>query len=75
MDLRRPDRPSDRLALALRGPHGGRATLLLTRGMHPKNVSEMLGHSTITLTLDTYSHLIPALHEQAAATMDRMLGS
>jgi len=51
------------------------ATLLLTQGVHPKVVSEMLGHATITLTLDTYSHLVPVLHEQAAAVMDTLLGA
>jgi integrase len=49
------------------------ATLLLSRGVHPKVVSEMLGHSTITLTLDTYSHLVPVLHDQAAELMDAIL--
>jgi integrase len=42
------------------------ATLLLTKGMHPKIVSEMLGHSSIAITLDTYSHVIPGLGEVAA---------
>ena len=51
------------------------ATLLLTQGVHPKVVSEMLGHATITLTLDTYSHLVPVLHAQAAAAMDARLGA
>ncbi len=51
------------------------ATLLLQRGIHPKVVSEMLGHATITLTLDTYSHLVPALHAQAAAAMDELLSA
>ncbi len=50
------------------------ATLLLSKGVHPKVVSEMLGHATITLTLDTYSHLLPAMHGEAAATMDAMFG-
>ena len=49
------------------------ATLLLSKGVHVKLVSEMLGHSTITLTLDTYSHLIPAMHGDAAAAMDAAL--
>ena len=49
------------------------ATLLLSQGVHVKLVSEMLGHSTITLTLDTYSHLIPAMHGDAAAAMDALL--
>ncbi|CCF85486.1 hypothetical protein NITHO_500021 [Nitrolancea hollandica Lb] len=35
----------------------------------------MLGHATITLTLDTYSHLVPVLHSQAAAAMDALFGS
>ncbi len=51
------------------------ATLLLTQGVHPKVVSEMLGHTTITLTLDTYSHLVPMLHAQAVAAMDAVLGA
>jgi integrase len=46
------------------------ATILLAKGVHVKVVSEMLGHSTITLTLDTYSHVIPAMHGDAAAAMD-----
>jgi integrase len=51
------------------------ATLLLTRGVHPKVVQDMLGHSTVTLTLDTYSHVTPALHKEAADHMDALLGS
>jgi integrase len=51
------------------------ATLLLTRGVHPKVVQEMLGHSTITLTLDTYSHVAPALHREVAAHMEALFGS
>lgn len=48
------------------------ATQLLERGVHPKVVQEMLGHSTITLTLDTYSHFIPGLDVQAAIEMQRL---
>lgn len=51
------------------------ATLLLAKGVHPKVVQEMLGHSTITLTLDTYSHVLPALHAEAAAQMDALFRS
>lgn len=51
------------------------ATLLLTRGVHPKVVQDMLGHSTVTLTLDTYSHVTPALHKEAAEHMDALLGA
>jgi integrase len=50
------------------------ATLLLTRGVHPKVVQDMLGHSSVTLTLDTYSHVTPALHKEAADHMDALLG-
>ncbi len=49
------------------------ATMHLEAGTHPKVVQDLLGHSTVLLTLDTYSHVIPALHEQAAQTMDRLL--
>jgi hypothetical protein len=35
----------------------------------------MLRQATIALTLDTYSHLVPMLHEQAAATMDSLFGA
>lgn len=51
------------------------ATLLLSAGTHPKVVSEMLGHSSIAITLDRYSHFVPALHEDAAMTLDRLLGA
>ncbi len=43
------------------------ATLALQAGVHPKVVSERLGHATIAITLDTYSHAIPAMQEEAAA--------
>jgi len=42
------------------------ATLALAAGVHPKVVSERLGHSTVSITLDTYSHAIPAMQEEAA---------
>jgi len=50
------------------------ATLLLTKGVHPNIVSEMLGHSSIAITLDTYSHVIPGLGEAAARAMEDALG-
>jgi len=43
------------------------ATLALRAGIHPKVVSERLGHATIAITFDTYSHAIPAMQEEAAA--------
>jgi integrase len=51
------------------------ATILLTLGVHPKIVQEMLGHSTVTLTLDTYSHVAPALHAEAASQLDRLFAA
>lgn len=45
------------------------ASLLLAKGVHPKVVQDLLGHSTISLTLDTYSHVTPGLSEQVAVHM------
>ena len=42
------------------------ATLMLKQGVHPKIVSERLGHANIAITLDTYSHVLPGLQEEAA---------
>lgn len=50
------------------------ASVLLAARIHPKVVQELLGHSTITTTLDTYSHLTPVLHEEAAHILDLLLG-
>ncbi|MBE9512856.1 MAG: site-specific integrase [Chloroflexi bacterium] len=49
------------------------ATLLLKAGVHPKIVSERLGHANIGITLDTYSHVLPGLQEKAAERFDEML--
>jgi integrase len=49
------------------------ATLLLGEGVHPKVVSEMLGHSKTGITLDTYSHATPTMQRQAATAFDRLL--
>ncbi len=51
------------------------ATHLLTKGVHPKVVQDLLGHSTIAITLDTYSHVLPALAEDASALMSSLLPS
>jgi integrase len=40
--------------------------------VHPKVVQELLGHSTISLTLDTYSHVAPALHAEVATHMQAL---
>ena len=49
------------------------ASLLLTENVHPKVVQEMLGHSTIMLTLETYSHLVPTMRSDAAEMMNSLL--
>ena len=50
------------------------ATLALEAGVHPKVVQERLGHAAIGITLDTYSHAIPAMQEDAAAKIAALLG-
>src|ERR1700682_2038830 len=49
------------------------ATLLLGRGVNPKIVSEMMGHSTVAITLDIYSHVTPTMQREAAVAMDDLL--
>ena len=49
------------------------ATLLLSRGVHPKFVQELLGHATIAITLDTYSHVLPSMSDQTATAMENVL--
>jgi integrase len=51
------------------------ATLALAAGVHPKIVQERLGHSSIALTLDTYSHAVPTLGRDAADRLDALLGA
>jgi integrase len=50
------------------------ATLLLGRGVHPKIVQELLGHATIAMTLDTYSHYLPSMGDQASGAMGDAFG-
>jgi integrase len=50
------------------------ATLLLKKGVHPKLVQELLGHATISITLDTYSHVLPGMGDAAVGAMDEELG-
>lgn len=51
------------------------ASQLLKQGVHPKVVSERLGHSNIGITLDTYSHVMPGMQESAMAGLDASLRS
>lgn len=49
------------------------ATLLLSQGTHPKLVQELLGHATIAMTLDTYSHFLPSMGDQTVLAMEAAL--
>jgi integrase len=62
-----------RTSLRLYDLRHSHATLLLKAGIHAKVVSERLGHSTIALTLDVYSHVLPGMQAEAAAHLETML--
>jgi integrase len=47
--------------------------LLLARNINPKIVSEVLGHATIAITLDTYSHVLPNMQDSAARALEDAL--
>ena len=49
------------------------ASLMLREGIHPKIVSEMLGHSSVAITLDIYSHVTPGLQEAAAKSLNEVI--
>ena len=52
----------------------GHATLLLLARVHPKVVSERLGHASVGITLDLYSHVLPSMQSEAAAAIDDLFG-
>ena len=68
MDVRAVNRYSNRLNL-----RHSCASLLLAQGVPARVVMETLGHSSIQMTLNTYSHVMPALARQAADSMDAAL--
>lgn len=49
------------------------ATLVLSKNVNPEIVQEMLGHANISQTMDTYSHVLPNMQDQAAAAMESAL--
>lgn len=61
-------------ALCIKNLRHTHATQLLIQGVHPKVVSERLGHSTVGMTLDVYSHVLPSMQEDAAKKIDAALG-
>ncbi len=68
--LRRADLPANTRFHDLRHTC---ATLLLSRNVNPKVVSELLGHATIAITLDTYSHVLPDMQEKAVKALEEAL--
>ena len=50
------------------------ATLLLSKNVNPRIVQEMLGHATITQTMDTYSHVLPGMGDVATTALEEELG-
>ena len=63
------------MADGVNGQDNSWASLLVARGPHPRVLMEQLGHSTIKLTRDTYSHVLPERQLQAADTMDGLFGA
>lgn len=53
--------------------HTCATTLLLSRGHHPKLVQDLLGHASVALTLDRYSHVLPGMGDQTAKAMEAAL--
>ena len=51
------------------------ATLLLSKGVHPKIVQEILGHSEISMTMDTYSHVLPTMQKHAMDGLNDIFSS
>ena len=49
------------------------ATLLLSMGVHPKVVQELLGHSQISMTMDIYSHVLPTMQKEAMEKINTLL--
>lgn len=50
------------------------ASLLFSKNVHPKFVQELLGHASVAITLDTYSHMLPGMGGEAADAMGEALG-
>jgi len=50
------------------------ATLMLLQGVHPKVVSERLGHASVGITLDLYSHVLPSMQQDAVRAFDELFG-
>jgi integrase len=51
------------------------ATILMAAGVHPKLVQERMGHSTIAMTMDTYSPVLPSMQQEVAEKINDMFNS
>ena len=60
-------------AIRLHDARHTHASLMLKQGTHPKVVQERLGHASIQITIDTYSHVVPGLQQAAAESFDKLL--
>ena len=60
-------------AIRLHDARHSHASIMLKQGIHSKIVQERLGHASIQMTLDTYSHVAPGLQQAAAESFDRLL--
>jgi integrase len=65
-----PDLPT----VTLKGPRHTHATLLLQAGVQPKVVQERLGHSTIAITMNIYSHVMPSMQRDAVDRLSAIMG-
>jgi len=66
-------KPRIKAAITLYDLRHTAATLMLAAGVHPKVASERLGHASISITLDTYSHVLPSMQEDAAEKIGAIL--
>jgi|tagenome__1003787_1003787.scaffolds.fasta_scaffold20971291_3 hypothetical protein len=71
-DRTRPRAALSQVLALLDGVRMDPATSMLRKGVHPKIESERLGHSSIGITLETYSHVLPGMQEEAAQAFDRL---
>jgi len=60
------------LHIRFHDPRHTAATLQLLNGVHPKKVSEMLGHSSVAIALSIYSHMLPSTHRYASTAMHEL---
>jgi integrase len=63
------------LTVRFRDLRHGYASILLAQDAHPKVVQEALGHPSVSITLDIYSHLIPGMQQEVVKRIDTVLGT